>query len=590
MAGIFGIIGDLSRDDVFEKTLLHLNNYKSHSLTINRNVFMGVTAFNFMEDTLLEKDDFIIALNGEYYCDDTDSTSSPFIIYDMFKKYGKKFITRIDGIFNIFIYDKKHEKLLIFNDWSGSHNLFYYHDGNRFIFSTETKGILKIIPKKTIDKTAVVEQFVYGHLFFEKTLVEEIALLPPASILEFQDGKFFIDNYYDPKDHYKKIDEKKKPVYYIDELYELFKKPTFKYLHRQKIALLLTGGMDSRLLLHLMLEYEYPLKEVFTFKKHGMPLSALEDVTIAKAIAEKIGLKHILSDLPFEYYKSKFYDSYYIHEGFLPQSPYIYSCNHIDILKRGYQYIIQYPSGDLTFGSRINPRTKKIFGDTKLTDTSKKAIFNRFLATPKDVIDNLFRPEYQLYGKIENSVVNYLDQFRDFSSLFAFDYFAWYQHSRRGGNIGGMQGQFTGRIAPSQDRKLVQFGFNLPVKFKNWQYLYKLMFKAKCPVLAKFPRESVGVPISWPENAQLLYRVGRKCFERIFPRVDNTQNGPGFFFRNIVRKEIESILVSKRLEERVIFNMPLVRQLWDEHIAGKDNCFLIHNIVNTELFYRNYID
>lgn len=583
MAGIFGIIGDISKAESFEKTLLHLENYKSNSIKVNEKTILGLTALNFMNDKILEKENLIIALNGEFYTDKTDASSSREIIFNLYREFGKDFIHKIDGIFNIFIFDKIKNKLLIFNDWAGNHNLFYYFDGKNFIFSTETKGILKIIERKTIDKKAIVEQVMFSHLLFDKTLVKEIKLLNPASILEFQNGKLKIENYYDLKNYYK-IEKNKSKPYYIEKLYELFEKPTKKYLYKKDISLPLTGGMDSRLLLHFMIKHNYNFTDIYTL---NFANNHIEDAKIAKKICHKLNLPYRSERLSFNDSKKDFFKNYKVYEGFLP--PIIYGSGHQKTIENNCNYIIQYPSTNMTLGDLFTPNTKNFIGNFKLNDFIKNAVFTKFLKVPNSTIQNLFQKDYLQFENVKRDVFSYFENLRDFPSLFIFDYFGWYQHCRRWSNIGGIIGQFIGRITPSQDKELTKFCFNLPMKLKYWQYIHKTMFKAKCPELAKFPREGTGVPISWNENIQMFFKAYRKFVKPKFAKADKSRSLGGFY-RYFVRTEIESIIFSKSLENRNIFNIDFVNQLWDEHLNGKDNSYLIHNIVNIEMFYRNLID
>lgn len=583
MAGIFGIIGDISKSKTFEKTFLHLENYKSNSTTVNEKTFLGLTALGFMNSDILEKEDLIISLNGEYYTDEIDATSSREIILDLYKKYGKDFIHKIDGVFNIFIYHKIENKLLIFNDWAGNHNLFYYFDGTNFIFSTETKGILKIIDKKTVDKKAIVEQVMFSHLLFDKTLVKEIKLLNPASILEFQNGKLKITNYYDLKNHYK-IEKNRSNSYYIDKLYFLFEKATKKYLYKKNISLPLTGGMDSRFLLHFMMKHNYDFTDIYTL---NIKNNHIEDVKIAKRICNKYNLPYRNERLSFNDLKKDFFKNYKIYEGFLP--PIIYGSGHDRTIENNCNYIIQYPSTNMTLGDLFTPNTKNFIGDYKLNEFIKNAIFTKFVKITNSKSKNLFQEDYWQFENVKSDVYNYFEDLKDFPSIFIFDYFSWYQHCRRWANIGGIIGQFIGRITPSQDKKLTEFCFNLPLRLKYWQYIYKHMFKIKCPQLAKIPREGTGVPIIWNEKIQMFFKAYRKLIKPKFTKVEKSKN-LDHYYRIYVNNEIESIIFSKSLEERNIFNIEFIKELWHEHLKGKDNSYLIHNIMNVEMFYRNYID
>lgn len=582
MAGIFGIIGDTSKSHLFEKTLLHIENYKSNSILIDKNIFLGITSLTNFSTEILNKDDLVISLNGEYYTDDQDAIFSRDIIFQLYKKYGKNFITRIDGIFNIFIFNKKSRKLLLYNDWAGNHNLFYYHDGRHFIFSTDIKGILKIIDKKTLDKKAAVSQFMFSHLLFDTTLIKEIRLLNPASILEYQDGKINIENYYDLKNHYH-IHNNRSNRFYINKLYELFEKPTVKFLKKDKISLPLTGGMDSRFLLHFLMKYNYNITDIFTKRT-----DKIDDVLIAQKICKKLNLPHRVSEFQPDFYREKFFENYRIHEGFLP--PYLYASGCFnEVMDRGYHYIIQYPSINLTLGDLFTPNTKNYIGEYQLNESIKNKIFTKFLKLPEVRINNLFLKPYWQFENVKNDIFSYFGTLKSFPSIFIFDYFAWYQHCRRWSNLGGITGQYIGRIAPTQDRQLVEFCFNLPTRLKYWQFIHKKMFKTKCPTLAKFPREGTGVPISWPEKIQMIFKAYRSIKRSYFSKKIQPYS-VDCFYRDHVKSEIEDILISKKFKERNIFNLDYIKKIWNEHLNGENNEYLIHNILNIELFLRNWID
>jgi asparagine synthase (glutamine-hydrolysing) len=583
MAGIFGIIGDISQSKKFENTVLHLNNYKSNSIKINEKTFLGLTSLDFMNIDILEKENLIISLNGEYYTEKMNATSSREMIFDLFKKHGKNFIHQLDGIFNIFIFDKSENKLLLFNDWAGNHNLFYYFNGKNFIFSTEIKGIMKIIDKKTIDKKAVISQIMFSHLLFDYSLVEEIKLLDPGSILEFQDGNLKIENYFDLKNVYK-LEDEKKASYYIEKLYYLFEEPTKKYLHKNNISLPLTGGMDSRLLLHFLMKYQYDIKDIYTLNVLDVHK---EDVEIAELICKKNNLPFRNEKISFDYFKNNFFKNYELFDGCLPQI--LYGSGHEITREHKCEYIIQYPSPNLTLGDLFTPNTKNFIGNYKLNDFIKNKIFNKFLKVQESVIQKLFHKDYWQFENVKQEIFNFFDSLNEFPSIYIFDYFSWYQHCRRWSNIGGINGQFIGRIAPSQDKKLIEFCFNIPAKLKYWQYIHKKMFKTKCPELAKFPREGTGVPISWNEKIQMLFKAYRNTFKPKLTK-SNKSRSIDNFYRNFVREEIESIIFSKNIKERKVFNIDYLEQLWNDHLNGKNNSYILHNVINIEMYHKNLID
>jgi hypothetical protein len=115
------------------------------------------------------------------------------------------------------------------------------------------------------------------------------------------------------------------------------------------------------------------------------------------------------------------------------------------------------------------------------------------------------------------------------------------------------------------------------------------MFKTKCPELAKFPREGTGVPISWNEKIQMLFKAYRNTFKPKLTK-SNKSRSIDNFYRNFVREEIESIIFSKNIKERKVFNIDYLEQLWNDHLNGKNNSYILHNVINIEMYHKNLID
>ena len=579
MAGIFGIIGDISKSNIFEKSLKYLDFYKSNSIIVNDHTLLGITAFDPYSVEIFEKENYIIIIAGEYYGDDMDATWSRSKIFDLFQQYGCEFIHHIDGIFNILIFDKLKNLLYIFNDWAGGYNLFYYYKNNQFIFTTEIKGITKIVPSLTLNKRAMIEQLMFSHMLYDHYLFNEIKLLGPASILKYTAGNFEVINYFDLKNKYK-IQSGKSESEYIDQLYEYFEIPTKKYLNRPDIALPLTGGTDSRLLLHYILKHNYQPKLIFTGESDQN-----DDVKIARKICKRFNLNHRTYPIDYHFYKINFFDNYKIHDGLLP--PLRYSTMRKRIFPEA-NFIIQYPYNNTTFGDRFTPNSKKYIGEFKANKENIEWICNYYLKVSNETVKLLFEEEFWLYDEIKNELITDLNQFIDFPSVFIFDYFTWYQHCRRVVNLGAMDiSKLTGRLAPSQDKDLILFAFNLPFKYRYWEYLLKKMITIKAPDLAKIRREGTNVPLSWPENVQMFFKYYHK---NIKPKFNKKENSNTYFFRSIVNDKIDKILNSEKLKKRNTFNNDFIRRIWHEHLNGKNHAYLIHNIINIELFYREFID
>ena len=87
--------------------------------------------------------------NKEYKIKNNFRTNSDIeIIIYLYKKYGNKFVNKLNGMFTIAIFDKKINKLLLFRDRAGEKPIFYYFNNREFIFASEIKCLLILLMLK----------------------------------------------------------------------------------------------------------------------------------------------------------------------------------------------------------------------------------------------------------------------------------------------------------------------------------------------------------------------------------------------------------------------------------------------------------
>ena len=108
------------------------------------------------------------------------------VIIDLYERFGEKFITNIEGVFILAIWDGLKKRLVIANDRFGLYPLYYAHFNGRLIFSPEMKGIL-CDPEfnKQVDLRALSEYMRFQHLLGEKTFFEDLKLLRNATLLRY---------------------------------------------------------------------------------------------------------------------------------------------------------------------------------------------------------------------------------------------------------------------------------------------------------------------------------------------------------------------------------------------------------------------
>jgi len=116
-------------------------------------VFNG-EIYNFQE----LKEDLI--KRGHIFKSHTDTE----VIIHSYEEYGLKCVEKFNGMWAFCIYDKKKDLLILARDQFGIKPLYYYSDGNKFIFSSLISGIFCHDIPRGINEKAVMNFLAYNLL------------------------------------------------------------------------------------------------------------------------------------------------------------------------------------------------------------------------------------------------------------------------------------------------------------------------------------------------------------------------------------------------------------------------------------------
>ncbi len=219
---------------------------------------------------------------GHKFHSKTDSE----VVLNAWVEWGEKSILKFNGMFAFAIWDKKKQNIFLVRDRYGIKPLYYAKWGDIILFASEQKAILKH-PKavKKIDKTALFEYFTFQNIFTDKTLIENIKLLKPASIAKIEykkSNKISIFQYWDY--HFKESHKSKNKFEYLEELDRLLKQSVNRQLISDvELGSYLSGGMDSGTLTALASK-ELPYIKTFTC---GFDLSSASGLELAFDEREK---------------------------------------------------------------------------------------------------------------------------------------------------------------------------------------------------------------------------------------------------------------------------------------------------------------
>jgi asparagine synthase (glutamine-hydrolysing) len=120
------------------------------------------------------------------------------VIVHSYEEYGESFVTRLNGMFAIALWDSKSRKLILARDRMGIKPLYYaQNDEGSLFFASEIKSLLQAPLKRAVDQEALYTILNLGYVPGNKTLLEGICKLPASTILVHENNSTRTRSYWD---------------------------------------------------------------------------------------------------------------------------------------------------------------------------------------------------------------------------------------------------------------------------------------------------------------------------------------------------------------------------------------------------------
>ncbi|WP_160134790.1 asparagine synthase-related protein [Halococcus salsus] len=150
----------------------------------------------------------------------------------------------LDGSFAVVCLDTRGEtdRVLVATDKLGTRPCYYVED--RALFGSSLSTLLPELDDPIVDEQAVSDMLLLGNLWGDRTLVDEVKALPPATVLEYSEGEVRTERYWKP-------DFESAPRRgYIPELKTRYREAVDEASSTfgDTAGLWLSGGLDSRTL------------------------------------------------------------------------------------------------------------------------------------------------------------------------------------------------------------------------------------------------------------------------------------------------------------------------------------------------------
>lgn len=174
------------------------------------------------------------------------------VIVHGYKQWGDEVLNRLNGMFGLAIWDTRQRRLVLARDAFGIKPLYYRIDRNRLSFGSEMRTIRAVMEDAAeIDPTSLNLFLRYRYTPAPYTIIKGIRKLAPGTKLVVEKGSSEVSRWYRFKPS--AFTPPKSPQQAAEELLDIYQRAVKRQLISDvPVGLLLSGGIDSALLLALM--------------------------------------------------------------------------------------------------------------------------------------------------------------------------------------------------------------------------------------------------------------------------------------------------------------------------------------------------
>lgn len=296
MCGIAGVVGAAAQRASVEAmtAALHHRGPDDRDVWQDPGVCLGHTRLSIIDLSAAGRQpmaygDYVIVYNGEIYnCAELrrelpgpfHSASDTEVLLHLYAREGDACVQRLRGMFAFAIWDRRRRRLFAARDRLGIKPLYYRRLGDGLAFSSELKALVAL-GTPPVDPSALRDYFTYSYVPAPKSIYREIAKLPAAHTLLFEDGRLEVARYWSPGAEIVHRDMGAAGEALDGLLRESFNEQTVADV---PVGVFLSGGVDSA-----TTAYYLGRPETFTL---GFDATERSEAEAARRVAEHLGTHH----------------------------------------------------------------------------------------------------------------------------------------------------------------------------------------------------------------------------------------------------------------------------------------------------------
>ena len=212
------------------------------------------------------------------------------VIVHLYEEYGIDFVSKLNGMFAIAVWDAPKKKLTIVRDRLGQKPLYYSQSHDGLYFGSELKCLTSChsVPRE-LDHEAVFHYFTLGYIPHPWSIYKDVRQLPPAGRL-VADGNsqtITIDRYWrlegDIDSQRPREDATEELLHLIDDSVRL------RMISDVPLGAFLSGGLDSSIIVAQMAQHSSSPVKTFHI---DFAESDYSEKKYARAVADRFGTEH----------------------------------------------------------------------------------------------------------------------------------------------------------------------------------------------------------------------------------------------------------------------------------------------------------
>ncbi|WP_020408033.1 N-acetylglutaminylglutamine amidotransferase [Hahella ganghwensis] len=218
------------------------------------------------------------------------------VVLKAYHAWGRDCVKHFNGMFAIAVWERESGKTLLFRDRLGIKPLYYHRDTHRMKFASFLPALAKGLEHTPGISPSALNKYLNFHSVVPspETLFDGIHKVPPGTVIEVHaDGSVQQESYWDLTFETLPDEEKLTAQEWQDRLLqELFAAVRRRNVAAVDVGVLLSGGVDSSLLVGLLAEVNPNGFQTFSIGFEAVGGEAGDEFQYSDIIAEHFGTRH----------------------------------------------------------------------------------------------------------------------------------------------------------------------------------------------------------------------------------------------------------------------------------------------------------